>query len=83
MHDRNRTLSGSNFEKAWKIVEKSNCKAAYVYAMGQEPWLGYLMALKYSQDSLQIVESDKLIQACKNNNIESERLFAKKEWIIE
>ena len=82
-HDRNRTLSGSNFEKAWKIAEKSNCKAAYVYAMGQEPWLNYVMALKYSPDSPQIVESDKFIQKCKENGIESERLFGKKEWIIE
>ena len=81
-HDRNRTLSGSNFEKAWKIVEKSNCKAAYIYAMGQEPWLSYMMALKYSPDSIQIVESDKLIQKCKDNNIASERLFGRKEWVI-
>lgn len=82
IHDRNRTLSGSNFEKAWKIAEKSNCKAAYIYAMGQEPWLNYIMALKYSPDSVQILESDKFIQTCKNNNIESERLFGRKEWII-
>lgn len=81
-HDRNRTLSGSNFEKAWKIAEKSNCKAAYVYAMGQEPWLSYIMALKYSQDSPQIIESDKFIQTCKANGVESERLFGRKEWVI-
>lgn len=81
-HDRNRTLSGSNFEKAWKIAEKSNCKQAYVYAMGQEPWLNYLMALKYAEDSVQILESNKFVQACKEKGIESERLFGKKEWII-
>lgn len=81
-YDRNRTLSGSNFEKAWKIAEKSNCKEAYVYAMGQEPWLNYIMALKYSPDSVQILESNKFIQTCKDNGIESERLFGKKEWII-
>jgi L-ascorbate metabolism protein UlaG (beta-lactamase superfamily) len=81
-YDKNRALSGSDFEKAWKIAEKSNCKAAYVYAMGQEPWLHYVMALKYSEDSPQIVESNKFIQMCKNNGIESERLFVKKEWII-
>ena len=81
-HDRNRTLSGSNFEKAWAIVEKSNCKRAYVYAMGQEPWLNYVMALKYTEDSPQIVESNKFIEACKENGIESERLFGKKEWTI-
>jgi len=81
-HDRNRTLSGSNFEKAWKIAEQSNCKQAYVYAMGQEPWLNYVMALKYDENSPQIVESNKFIQACKEKGIESERLFGKKEWTI-
>lgn len=81
-YDRNRTLSGSNFEKAWGIVEKSNCKKAYVYAMGQEPWLNYVMALKYTEDSPQIVESNKFVQACREKGIESERLFGKKEWTI-
>ncbi|MBP6952573.1 MAG: MBL fold metallo-hydrolase [Alphaproteobacteria bacterium] len=81
-HDRNRTLSGSNFEKAWAIAEKSTCKQAYVYAMGQEPWLNYVMALKYSPESPQIVESNKFIEACKQKGIESERLFGKKEWIV-
>ena len=81
-YDKNRTLSGSNFEKAWAIAEKSNCKKAYVYAMGQEPWLNYLMALKYREDSPQIIESNKFIQACREKGIESERLFGKKEWVI-
>lgn len=80
--DRSRTLSGSNFEKAWTIVEKSHCKAAYVYAMGQEPWLNHIMALEYSPDSVQITESDKFVQACRDKKIDSERLFGKREWII-
>lgn len=82
-HDRNRTLSGSNFEKAWVIAEKSECKEAYVYAMGQEPWLNYVMALQYSPESPQIIESNKFIQSCQAHGIVSERLFGKKEWMIE
>ncbi|MBP6952744.1 MAG: MBL fold metallo-hydrolase [Alphaproteobacteria bacterium] len=81
-YDRNRSLSGSNFEKAWAITEKSNCKQAYIYAMGQEPWLNYVMALKYEEDSLQIVESNKFIHMCKEKGIETERLFGKKEWVV-
>ncbi len=82
-HDRSRTLSGSNFEKAWEIVKQSNCKKAYVYAMGQEPWLNYVMALKYDDNSPQIIESNKFVQACREKGIESERLFGKKEWYID
>jgi hypothetical protein len=81
-HDMNRTLSGSNFQKAWSIAEKSNCKHAYVYAMGQEPWLSYVMALKYMEDSPQIMESNVFIETCKKKGIESERLFGKKEWVL-
>ena len=81
-HDNSRTLSGSNFEKAWLLAQQSQCKQAYVYAMGQEPWLNYIMALKYTKDSIQITESDKFIETCNNNNIASERLFGKKEWSI-
>jgi hypothetical protein len=81
-YDNARTLSGSNFEKAWSIVEKSGCKEAYVYAMGVEPWLYYIMALTYTPDSIQISESDKFVQKCLEHNIPSERLFAQKEWWV-
>jgi len=80
--DNSRTLSGSNFEKAWSMVKKLKCQHAYVYAMGQEPWLHHVMALHYSPQSIQILESDKFVAACKLNGIYSERLFGKKEWII-
>lgn len=80
--DTSRTLSGSNFEKAWNLVESAKCEHAYIYAMGQEPWLSYIMAIIYLENSIQIIESDNLIKKCKENNIFSERLFGKKEWIF-
>ncbi len=80
--DKNRSLSGSDFKKAWAIVERLQCNKVYIYAMGQEPWLNYVMALQYSPTSIQITESDKLIKACQTKGIESERLFGKKEWIL-
>jgi L-ascorbate metabolism protein UlaG (beta-lactamase superfamily) len=81
-YDSNRTLSGSNFEKAWSIAQRLKCKEAYIYAMGQEPWLNFVMALKYLENSPQIIESNKFVQECIKNGIKSERLFGKKEWII-
>lgn len=80
--DRNRTLSGSNFDKAYSIAQKSQCKEAYIYAMGQEPWLGYIMSLKYESNSIQMTESDKFVQNCRENGVTSERLFGKKEWVL-
>ncbi len=81
--DKNRTLSGSDFKKAWAIVEKLQCKKVYIYAMGQEPWLEYISSLTYTPTSIQIIESNKLVEACQAKGIESERLFGKKEWVIE
>jgi len=81
-YDNNRTLSGSNCEKAWSIVKKSKCKQTYIYAMGQEPWLNHIMALKYSENSLQIIESNKLIDKCRESGIAAERLYGKKEWVV-
>lgn len=81
-HDDERTLSGSNFERAWSIAQKSKCKEAYVYAMGMEPWLHHIMALQYTPESIQITESDKFVSACRDKGIVSERLFMKKEWVV-
>lgn len=82
VHDNARTLSGSNFKKAWAIVKESKCKEAYVYAMGQEPWLNYIMALQYTPDSIQITESDLLVNACQEEGIVAERLYGKKERVV-
>lgn len=81
--DESRRLSGSNFEQAFEIVNRFNCKEVYVYAMGQEPWLNYIMSLKYTEESRPIVESDRLIQACRKQGIIAERLFGEKEILIE
>lgn len=83
VHDRSRTLSGSDFNQAWSVVNKLKCKHAYVYAMGQEPWLSHVMGLIYTPDSVQIMESEKFVNACNNSGIKSERLYCKKEWVIE
>ncbi len=82
-YDNNRALSGSDFTRAFEIAKTSGCKEAYVYAMGQEPWLGYIMALQYSEESEQIIESNKFIKACNDIGIKSCRPFGKMERIIE
>jgi L-ascorbate metabolism protein UlaG (beta-lactamase superfamily) len=80
--DDSRRLAGSNCAQAIDIVDRFKCKEVYVYAMGQEPWLNYVMSLKYTEQSQPIVESNKLIQACQARGIYAERLFGKKEVIL-
>ena len=81
--DESRRLAGSNFEQAFDLVRRFNCKSVYVYAMGQEPWLGYIMSLKYTDQSRPITESNRLIRECEEVGICAERLFGEKEIFIE
>ena len=80
--DQSRRFDGSNYEKARNIVAQLNPKEVYVYAMGQEPWLTFLTSIKYTDESHPIVESNKLVEECRNRGIASERLFGQKEIIL-
>jgi L-ascorbate metabolism protein UlaG (beta-lactamase superfamily) len=77
--DRSRRLSGSNFERALQLVDLFRPAEVYVYAMGQEPWLDHIMAMKYTAESMPIIESDRLLKACERRNITAERLYFTKE----
>jgi L-ascorbate metabolism protein UlaG (beta-lactamase superfamily) len=81
--DESRRLAGSNFDQAFDIVRRFNSKETYVYAMGQEPWLGHIMSLKYTEQSRPIIESNRLIQECSTYGICAERLFGEKEILID
>jgi L-ascorbate metabolism protein UlaG (beta-lactamase superfamily) len=81
--DESRRLAGSNCEQGMGIVDLFKCREVYVYAMGQEPWLNYIMSLKYTEKSLPITESTRLIKACQERGIIAERLFGQKEILIE
>lgn len=80
--DHSRRLSGSNYERGMDIVNKFNFKNVYIYAMGQEPWLNYIMSLKYTEQSNPIVASNRLMEDCRARGITAERLFGEKEIFL-
>ena len=80
--DQSRRLDGSNFEKALDLVQRLNARQVYVYAMGQEPWLTYLTSIQYTEQSRPIVDSNKLVAACRNSGLTAERLFGQKEVFL-
>lgn len=65
------------------IVERLGCKEVYAYAMGQEPWLNHVMTLKYTEQSRPIIDSNPLIHDCRSRGVRAERLFGKKEILLE
>jgi L-ascorbate metabolism protein UlaG (beta-lactamase superfamily) len=80
--DQSRRLAGSNYEQAVQIVDEFGCREVYVYAMGQEPWLNYVMSLKYTERSRPIVDSNRLIDYCRERGTASERLFGEREMFL-
>ncbi len=79
--DQSRRLSGSDFEKAKDIVTRLGANEVFVYALGQEPWLGYIMSVQYTDASRPIVCSNELIAFCAGQGIAASRLFAKMEKV--
>ena len=80
--DHSRRLAGSNYDRALAMVEQFRCKEVYVYAMGQEPWLNYVMSIKYTEKSNPIIHSNRLIETCHSRGITAERLFGEKEILL-
>jgi L-ascorbate metabolism protein UlaG (beta-lactamase superfamily) len=77
--DGSRRLAGSDCEKGMGLVNIFNPKEAYVYAMGQEPWVEFISSVKYTDESNPIVQSDRLVKECRNKGIVAERLYGEKE----
>lgn len=77
--DHSRRLAGSNYERGMDIVDRFGFKEVYVYAMGMEPWLKYIMAYEYTDESNPIIASNQLLDDCKAKGIRAERLFGEKE----
>jgi len=81
-HDQSRRLSGSNFERAKRIVDQFQPRGVMVYAMGAEPWFTHITSIVYTASSAPIIESDKLVEYCAKKEIVAERLYGKREIIL-
>ncbi|MEV4449889.1 MBL fold metallo-hydrolase [Streptomyces mirabilis] len=75
-----RKLSGSNAEQAAAIMTELGAREAYVYAMGEEPWLGHVMATTYTEDTYQIKQIEEFLTWCKDRGIQAGHLYGQQEW---
>ena len=75
-----RTLSGSNAEQAAAIMTELGASEAYVYAMGEESWLGHVMATSYNEDSYQLKQVAEFMTWCSDHGIKSAHLLGQHEW---
>lgn len=79
--DGSRRLSGSDCEKGISLVDIFNPREVYVYAMGQEPLLEFISSMKYTDESNPMIQSNKLVNICRERGIVAERLFGEKELL--
>jgi L-ascorbate metabolism protein UlaG (beta-lactamase superfamily) len=75
-----RTLSGSNAEQAAGIMTELGASEAYIYAMGEESWLGHVMATSYNEDSYQLKQVTDFMTWCADHGIKSDHLLGQYEW---
>lgn len=75
-----RKLSGSNAAQAGDIVTELGANEAYIYAMGEEAWLGHVMATSYNENSYQMKQIEEFMSWCSDKGIKSEHLFGQREW---
>jgi hypothetical protein len=75
-----RTLSGSNAVQAAAIVTELGAEEAYVYAMGEEPWLVHVMATNYTDDSYQLKQVAEFMTWCADHGVKSGHLLGQQEW---
>ncbi len=75
-----RTLSGSNAAQASAIMTELGASQAYVYAMGEESWLGHVMATSYTPDSYQLQQVEEFLTWCADRSITAGHLLGQREW---
>jgi L-ascorbate metabolism protein UlaG (beta-lactamase superfamily) len=81
--DFSRRLAGSDCAKGMALIDIFHPREAYVYAMGQEPWLEFISSIKYTDESNPIIQSNKLIDLCRERGLSAERLYGEKELLYE
>lgn len=75
-----RRFNGSDFALGKELVNIFQPKEVCIYALGLEPWYRYFMGVEYSEDSKQIVESNKLLDYCAGHGIPASRLTSRRVW---
>jgi hypothetical protein len=78
-NDESRRLSGADCERAWRVIRPLRAQQVFVYALGQEPWLRYIMGLEYTTDSYQLQQVASFTSRCQAEGIGAEKLYLKRE----
>lgn len=78
--EQSRRSKGCDSERAQLILRAVEAQRLYVYAMGREPWLEYLLGLALTENSKQVTEARRLVRLAQQQGFaESRLLFGRDE----
>jgi len=78
--EQSRRSKGCDSERAQLLLRAVEAQRLYVYAMGREPWLEYLLGLALTEKSKQVTEARKLVKVAERQGYaESRLLFGRDE----
>jgi L-ascorbate metabolism protein UlaG (beta-lactamase superfamily) len=80
--DQSRRARGCKIDEAAALVDDFAFNAAYVYAMGQEPWLNHILDNTFDEHSPSHIQSTQFVAHCKAKGIASEILYAQREIVL-
>lgn len=80
--DQSRRLNGSDCSRGLEVVKSLNCKEAYIYAMGLEPWMQFITSIDPSEDTIPMINANEFMKKCNELGVVSQRLYGKHELIV-
>jgi len=81
-NDESRRLSAANAERTWSVLASIHARRVSVYAMGQEPWLKYIMDLHYPSDAIPLKEVTKFLERCSAYGIAGTKLEGSRDIFV-
>jgi L-ascorbate metabolism protein UlaG (beta-lactamase superfamily) len=75
-----RKLSASNAAQAAAMITELDADEAYVYAMGDEAWLGHVKATGTTPDTCRLKQIADFLGWCDDNGITAGHLLNRREW---
>jgi L-ascorbate metabolism protein UlaG (beta-lactamase superfamily) len=79
--NQSRRYKGCDSTRGLSILEAVGAQRIYIYAMGLEPWLEYLLGLAYTAEATQIKEAQKLLSAARERGFSDAQLLTNKAEI--
>jgi L-ascorbate metabolism protein UlaG (beta-lactamase superfamily) len=73
-----RRLNGSDSRQALPIIKMLQPDRVFIYALGREPWYKYFMGLEYDENSVQILECNKMTEAGRELGVSVEAMYGRK-----